>query len=103
MTDKELFERQAEWQTEAEARAEQAARRKLTETVLYNFTLTGDYATDDKRVTEVQALVEKFDGEFELNYAHKANLYRFEIGGRFEPTQVRQFKAAMGAWHNDAR
>jgi hypothetical protein len=70
--------------------------RELPETKLWNFILTGDYATDEARVDEVRALAEKFGGELEFNYAHKCNLYRFEIGGRFERTQTAdQFGAAM--------
>jgi hypothetical protein len=61
--------------------------RELPETRIWNSTLTGDYATDEARVNEVEVLAKKFGGELELNYAHKLNLYRFEIGGRFETTK----------------
>jgi hypothetical protein len=67
-------------------------------TRVYNYTLTGDYATDDAYVQKVAALVEQFKGEFELNYAHKSNLYRFEIGGRFKnQSTANRFSTAMEA------
>ena len=64
---------------------------------LYNFTLTGHYTDDEAFVEGVRALVEKLGGEFDFNYAHKANLYRFEIGGcNFETKQAAdKFDAAF--------
>ena len=59
-------------------------RRELPITKLYNFILCGNYERDEERIDLVRRLVKESGGEFEFNYAHKANLYRFEIGGRFE-------------------
>jgi hypothetical protein len=83
-------------QFEKQLEMKEWVRRELPVTSLWNFTLTGDYATDEKRVDGVRALAEKFNGEFEFNYAHKVNLYRFEIGGRFETQKdADQFAAAI--------
>ena len=70
--------------------------------VVQYFSLSGDRDTDQDFMDWVYRSVEAFHGTPYLCYAHKPDLYQFEIGGEFGNKKTRR-NSRLGWWNTSKR